>query len=201
MYLRHKLPIRISGGFWLLLGWFLLGNGWEMLAVVLSAACVHEAGHWAVTRLLGAEIRLVDIGVLGARMQMQPEGLSYGGELAAVLAGPGANLLCGTVLAACPAPWLMTAAGAHFALAGFNLLPIRPLDGGRALYLAAAWLAGPSAAERIACWAGGTTALALGGLVLWLIGRTGGSLWLLPAAFGLLAAALRELHGRKADFL
>ena len=58
-----------------------------------------------------------------------------------------------------------------------------------------------SAAERIACWAGGTTALALGGLVLWLIGRTGGSLWLLPAAFGLLAAALRELHGRKADFL
>ena len=41
----------------------------------------------------------------------------------------------------------------------------------------------------------------LGGLVLWLIGRTGGSLWLLPAAFGLLAAALRELHGRKADFL
>ena len=43
--------------------------------------------------------------------------------------------------------------------------------------------------------------LALGGLVLWLIGRTGGSLWLLPAAFGLLAAALRELHGRKADFL
>ena len=47
---------------------------------------------------------------------------------------------------------------------------------------------------------GGTTALALGGLVLWLIGRTGGSLWLLPAAFSLLAAALRELHGRKADF-
>lgn len=53
----------------------------------------------------------------------------------------------------------------------------------------------------LACWAGGTTALALGGLVLWLIGRTGGSLWLLPAAFGLLAAALRELHGRKANFL
>ena len=55
----------------------------------------------------------------------------------------------------------------------------------------------------LAAWVtlGGTTALALGGLVLWLIGRTGGSLWLLPAAFGLLAAALRELHGRKADFL
>ena len=115
-----------------------------------------------------------------------------------MLAGPAVNLLCALVLGGAHA-WV--AAGAHLSLCLFNLLPVRPLDGGRALYLAAAWLAGPSAAERIACWAGGTTALALGGLVLWLIGRTGGSLWLLPAAFGLLAAALRELHGRKANFL
>ena len=114
--------------------------------------------------------------------------LSYPGEIAAVLAGPAVNLLCALVLGGAHA-WV--AAGAHLSLCLFNLLPVRPLDGGRALYLAAAWLAGPSAAERIACWAGGTTALALGGLVL----------WLLPAAFGLLAAALRELHGRKADFL
>ena len=107
------------------------------------------------------------------------------------------NLLCALVLGGAHA-WV--AAGAHLSLCLFNLLPVRPLDGGRALYLAAAWLAGPSAAERIACWAGGTTALALGGLVLWLIGRTGGSLWLLPAAFGLLAAALRELHGERRIF-
>lgn len=78
------------------------------------------------------------------------------------------NLLCALVLGGAHA-WV--AAGAHLSLCLFNLLPVRPLDGGRALYLAAAWLAGPSAAERFACWAGGTTALALGGLVLWLIGR------------------------------
>lgn len=197
MYLRHKLPIRISGGFWLLLGWFLLGNGWEMLAVVLSAACVHEAGHWAVAHLLGAEIRLVDIGVLGARMQMQPEGLSYGGELAAVLAGPGANLLCGTVLAACPAPWLMTAAGAHFALAGFNLLPIRPLDGGRALQLVTVWLAGPAAGERIARWTGCCCALGLTVCLAAVMWQSGGSLWLLPPAAAALSAAVREAAGKE----
>ena len=190
--------IRISPGFCLLTGWFTAVNGWKLLAAVLGAAALHEAGHWAALRLTGAKIRGLRIGVLGAVLETDSAGLSYGRELAAVLAGPGANLLGALALA----PWgAETAVGAQLVLGGFNLLPVRPLDGGRALYLAAAWLAGPSAAERIACWAGGTTALALGGLVLWLIGRTGGSLWLLPAAFGLLAAALRELHGRKADFL
>ena len=146
----------------------------------------------------GARVRELRVSVFGAELMTSAARLSYPGEIAAVLAGPAVNLLCALVLGGAHA-WV--AAGAHLSLCLFNLLPVRPLDGGRALYLAAAWLAGPSAAERIACWAGGTTALALGGLVLWLIGRTGGSLWLLPAAFGLLAAALRELHGRKADFL
>ena len=167
--------------------------------MVLGAAAVHELGHWAALRLLGARVLTLRVSALGAVMTTDGR-LSYGGELLAVLAGPAANLLSAAGLTALGPEW-ETAVGAPLILGIFNLLPVRPLDGGRALYLAAAWLAGPSAAERIACWAGGTTALALGGLVLWLIGRTGGSLWLLPAAFGLLAAALRELHGRKADFL
>lgn len=197
MYLRRKLPVKVSGGFWLLLGWFLLGNGWEMLAVVLSAACVHEAGHWAVARLLGARICFMEISVLGARMQLRPEGLSYGGELAAVLAGPGANLLCGTILTACHAPWLMTAAGAHFALAGFNLLPIRPLDGGRALQLTAAWLAGPAAGERVARWTGCCCALGLTVCLTAVMWQSGGSLWLLPPTAAALAAAAREAAGKE----
>ena len=144
-----------------------------------------------VLRLLGARVRELRVSVFGAELVTSAARLSYPGEIAAVLAGPAVNLLCALVLGGAHA-WV--AAGAHLSLCLFNLLPVRPLDGGRALFLAAAWLAGPSAAERIACWAGGTTALALGGLVLWLIGRTGGSLWLLPAAFGLLAAAAVELE-------
>lgn len=192
---QRKLPVKVSGGFWLLLGWFLLGNGWEMLAVVLAAACIHEAGHWAALRLWGAEIRFVGISVLGAEMQVLPGGLSYGREMAAVLAGPAVNLLCGGVLAACGAPW-MTAAGAHFALAAFNLLPIRPLDGGRALQLAAMFLAGPEAGERIARWTGCACALGLAGSLTAVMWRSGGSLWLLPPAAAALAAAAREAVGK-----
>ena len=78
------------------------------------------------------------------------------------------------------------AAGAHLSLCLFNLLPVRPLDGGRALALGVSALAGPAAGEGAARWAGALTALTLGALSLWLMGRTGGSLWLLPAAAGLL---------------
>ena len=115
-----------------------------------------------------------------------------------MLAGPAVNLLCGLLLARGHA-WV--AAGAHLSLCLFNLLPVRPLDGGRALALAVSALVGPAAGEGAARWAGALTALTLGALSLWLMGRTGGSLWLLPAAAGLLAAGARELTGKKADFL
>ena len=157
---RWRDRIRISGGFWLLAAWFTLVNGWQLLAVILSAAALHELGHLLVLRLLGARVRELRVSVFGAELMTSAARLSYPGEIAAVLAGPAVNLLCALVLGGAHA-WV--AAGAHLSLCLFNLLPVRPLDGGRALYLAAAWLAGPSAADRIACWAGGTTALALGG--------------------------------------
>ncbi|HJB12924.1 MAG TPA: peptidase M50 [Candidatus Oscillibacter excrementigallinarum] len=190
--------LHISGGFWLLAAWFALVNGWRLLAVILSAALLHELGHLAVLGLLGGRVTGLRISVFGAELTTDAARLSYPREIAAVLAGPGVNLLCGLLLAGHHA-WV--AAGAHLSLCLFNLLPVRPLDGGRALYLLIAALAGPAAGERWARRAGAFTALALGGLAVWLVVRTGGSLWLLPAAAGLLAAGVREAAGRGADFL
>jgi stage IV sporulation protein FB len=127
-------------------------------------------------------------------METDSHGLSYGQELAAVLAGPGTNLLCALALTVV-GPGLEGAVGAHLMLGGFNLLPVRPLDGGRALFLAAAWLMGPAAGERIARWTGAVTAAAAAMGAAWLIARSGGSLWLLPAAAGLASAAWREFRG------
>lgn len=181
--------IRISPGFCLLTGWFTAVNGWKLLAAVLGAAALHELGHWLMLRLMGAQIRGLRIGVLGAVLETDSAGLSYGRELAAVLAGPGANLLGALALA----PWgTEMAVGAQLVLGGFNLLPVRPLDGGRALCLALSWLLGPAAGDRAARWIGSSAALALAILLGEVMRRTGGSLWLLPAMAGLLAAAARE---------
>ena len=186
--------VRVSGGFVLLAAWFALANGAPLLAVVLTAAALHEGGHLLALYLLGGRARGLRLTVFGAALLTDAARLSYPKELAVTLAGPAVNLLCGWGLAAL-GEW--TAAGAHLSLCAFNLLPVRPLDGGKALQLLAAWLAGPAAGEAVARWAGAGTALALGLGAVWLMARTSGSLWLLPAAGGLLAAAAGELAGRR----
>ena len=149
----------VSGGFFLLVGWFALCCGWQMALTVLGAAAWHEFGHLLALRLCGGEARRLRVGMLGAVIEVRGA-MGYGQELASALAG----------------------------LCAFNLLPVRPLDGGRALYLLLAWLADPGTAEWGCRWVGISTALAAASGTAWLVWRTGGSLWLLPAIVGLLMA-------------
>ena len=190
------MRFRISPGFCLLLFWFGTVNGWRLLGTILLAAAVHELGHCLVLRLAGARITGLRIGVLGAVLETDSSRLSYARELLTVLAGPGANLGWAWVLGQMGQ---VTGAGANLTLAVFNLLPLYPLDGGRALYLLTAWGAGPEAAEQAIRWVGAITALALASGLLLLMWRTGGSLWLLPATVGTMVAAGRIWAGKIAD--
>ena len=184
MFQRAEGRIRVSFGFCLLTAWFGLVNGWRPLGNLLGAAAVHELG--------------LRIGVFGAVLETNDSRLSYGGELICVLAGPAANLLCAAVCAAVGRGRWDAAAGANLVLCIFNLLPLRPLDGGRALHLAVSWLAGPAAGEVTARWAGGATGVLLGTAVVWLMGRSGGSLWLLPVAVGAYFQTVDEIFGKQA---
>lgn len=186
---RFEAPVRVSAGFCLLTAWFGAVNGWRLLVTVLSAAAIHELGHCLVLHWLGVRITGLRIGMLGAVLEADRRRLSYGAELMAVLAGPAANLLCALALAALGGGRQAVLIGAHLTLCAFNLLPVLPLDGGRALYLLTAWAAGPEAAEWAVRWIGAAAALALAAGLCCLMWRTGGSLWLLPAAAGLLGAA------------
>lgn len=189
-----------SGGFLLLLAWFALESGPKPLLLILFAASIHELGHLAALRLWGAPVRGLRVGLLGAVMETERSALSYGQELSALLAGPLSNLLCAAALIvfARGHPAFYAAAGAHLILGAFNLLPIRPLDGGQALELLVSWRFGPAAGERAARLAGISSA-ALGCAALaWVMWASGGNLWLAPPAAGLLAACLREgLGGRR----
>ena len=191
----YRGRVQISPGFCLLTAWFCAVNGWRLLAVVLGAAAAHELGHWLALRLLGASVLGLRVGIFGAVMEIDTRQLSYGGELFSVLAGPGANLLCALGLIALGRD-MEVAAGAHLVLGVFNLLPVRPLDGGRALYLLIAWGFDPTAGEQAARWSGTLTAVALAAGLCFVMVRSGGSLWLLPAAVGLLTAAWGEWRGK-----
>ena len=163
----------VSGGFFLLVGWFALCCGWQTALTVLGAAAWHEFGHLLALRLCGGEARQLRVGMLGAVIEVRGA-MGYGQELASALAGPLANLLAAAILGRMGCT---TAAGANGVLCAFNLLPVRPLDGGRALYLLLGWV-------------GISTALAAASGTAWLVWRTGGSLWLLPAIVGLLTAGV-----------
>ena len=184
--------LTVSPGFCLLAAWFALANGWRTLGLILTAALLHEGGHALALRLLGAEISAFRIGILGGELTADRRRLSYAGELAAVLAGPAANLLVALASARGGGDWAVFT-GANLVLCAFNLLPLRPLDGGQALYLAVSWRLGPEAGERTARAAGLLTAGGLtAGLVSLMLG-TGGSLWLLPMSAAAAGAFFREL--------
>ena len=174
--------------------WFGLCSGWEALGAVLLAAAVHEAGHCLALWRLQTPPEKLRIGIFGGELLVDRSRLSYGGELAAVLAGPGANLLFAAVLAALEGTGWAMLIGANLVLCTFNLLPVGPLDGGRALYLVSAWAFGPSAGEKAVRWIGGMAAVFLAAALCLLMVRTGGSLWLIPPAAGLLLSAAKGMY-------
>lgn len=190
--MRCEKRIEVNGGFCLVVLWFAAINGWSLLAVILGAAAIHEIGHWAVLRGLGGSVAALKLTMLGAEMRVDSTRLSYGREIAGALAGPAANFLAAITLSRLSDH--MVFAGANAVLGLFNLIPVRPLDGGRTLALTAEWFFGPIAGARLSRWMDGVfgTALAAGlGCIMW---YTGGSLWLIPPACGLLWSAWKDTH-------
>ena len=166
-----------------------------LLGAVLAAAVLHEWGHWMALRRFGGRIARLTITPFGAEMTVEDTTrLSYGAEILVTLAGPAVNLLLALILGLLGSRWegAYVFAGAQLVLGVFNLIPARPLDGGRILWLLTAWLTEPYTADRVAASVGvaSAAALLLGGLVL--LGQRGGSPFLLLGAVGLLVSAVRE---------
>ena len=167
-------------GFGLLCAWFGMLCGWRVLGTVLFAAGFHELGHFLMLRGLGAAVTGLRLSPWGAVMACRREKLSYGGEMAALLAGPAANFLASGVLSLLPEP-PEGLIGAGLVLGGFNLLPLRGLDGGETLRCGLTLLLGPERGERIARGISRLTAAHLAMLCLFIMCRSGGNLFLFPA--------------------
>lgn len=96
-----------------------------LLAWALAAG-VHELCHWLAVSACGGEVRWLALGPGGAEMAVS--GLSRGKELLCALAGP-----MGALLVLPLARWMPAVAVCAVFQSACNLLPLYPLDGGRAL--------------------------------------------------------------------
>lgn len=94
---------------------------------LLTACALHEGGHLLSALALGISVKGISLTAFGAQLNMDRR--CPGWQEALVLgAGPGVNLLCAGVLLSLPVGPVWGAV--HLLLAGLNLLPIPPLDGG-----------------------------------------------------------------------
>lgn len=105
-------------------------DGRELPALLLPIL-VHELSHILALRLLGMEVR-------GLRLEPQGLCIRYAGvcpdwkHAAASLSGPAGGLLYALLARRSTAEWLSLSADVSLLLSLFNLLPLMPLDGGRA---------------------------------------------------------------------
>ena len=110
--------------FALALGLLVLPIWWVFAAVL--AALWHEACHYFALRLCGGRAVSFRVGVTGVMLEVRGLGLVQ--ELLCALAGP-----LGSILLLLTARWLPRTAICAGFQGIYNLLPIYPLDGGRAV--------------------------------------------------------------------
>jgi stage IV sporulation protein FB len=160
---RRFGKLRASGGAALLLAALWLLGGAYLLLLTIFAVAAHELGHYLALRRRGGAVQAVRLELTGVSMEYGGA-VSYGGELVTALGGPAASVafaaLCaffGRVSAYAP---LYHLSGLSALLGAFNLLPIYPLDGGRALRSAVSHIFGLDAAAAVTRVLGGAAVLA-----------------------------------------
>lgn len=125
--MRQNSRLELTPGFALLLAGLYCLTTEELFWAFLLGTGLHELGHLAVLALCGQPVRRLRLTAMGATIETGL--LPYGQEFLSALAGPAADLLLFVVLRRL---WPVAAVLA-LGLGLFNLLPIWPLDGGRAL--------------------------------------------------------------------
>ena len=193
MWNWHKIGVNITPAAVLVIWLFILLSDLRLLTALCLAALCHEIAHCVVLRLFHGTIKGITFTAFGAEMKIA-ETVGYGAELLSVAAGPGCNLLLAAIFAL-PGKnnetWYLFS-GAQAVLGVFNLLPIRPLDGGNLLWITVAVLTEPYTADTVCRWVGFSFSWLLAALCLWLFIACGSGFPLL-AAVGLLGKSLNEI--------
>ena len=142
-------PVEVNLSFLLLLVAVLLGyggfgggiGGLVVIGLVFGSVLLHELGHALVARRYGVHVSGIELSFFGGAAKMVQMPRSANHEIAIAAAGPavslvlaGAGLGLGAVLHGSLVGWFLVTVGwINLVLAGFNLIPALPMDGGRIL--------------------------------------------------------------------
>ena len=145
-------PLKVSGGFILLLAVLLFLDEGGVIAAAAPAVFVHELCHMWAMRCFGARPRALEATAAGFS-------LDYSGHVSSMalavtaLAGPiggaGFAVLCAHIGSAMGSEFWLLSAGIGIVFSCFNLLPALPLDGGVAAEIFLGRVLGERAAAGI----------------------------------------------------
>ena len=167
---RMRWQFSLCAAVWLTFWLYYDQNGDAVYSI--CAAAFHECGHLLALCALRDAPQTFHVGVFGMRIERAATTrLSYAQETAVYAAGPAANLLlAGALLPLCgKLPRLRRAVRVNLLLAGFNLLPILPLDGGGILYSALCLRMTPSQAGAWCKKTAAGGAIPLAAVCLWYV--------------------------------
>jgi Zn-dependent protease/CBS domain-containing protein len=182
------VPVRLHFTFILLLIFLVVtglggesGGIWSLFILGLFASVLfHEMGHAVVAKRFGVKTREIVMFPIGGVSRMERT-LRPKEELWIAFAGPLVNILLagaifgymawsregmdfrlGELLEPGNVKVMPRLAFANLLLAGFNLLPAFPMDGGRILRALLSYVRSPDEATRMAAWMGRALAISMG---------------------------------------
>ena len=134
-------PIQINVSFLILLGLVLLAfggiTGVLLVCLAFASIVLHELGHALVARKLGVRVSGIELGFFGGAAKMVELPRTANHELAIAAAGPAVSLALGGaglgLAALAHLPLFAWIGWTNLVIAGFNLIPALPMDGGRIL--------------------------------------------------------------------
>lgn len=154
---KYKIPTISISPLAFVFAAILFVDGTVYALITFAAAAVHELGHLAAALVTRTPISRVTLLPLGAVITLG-EPCPYSADIIVKLAGGGANLLSAGVCATARRVFALSGAAdiaavyfivCSIALAAINLLPVRTLDGGEALYSLLCLWKDPHFAERV----------------------------------------------------
>ena len=170
-------PIDVNPSFLLLLAFVFIAFGGlagvMIVGLSFASVLVHELGHAVVARRFGVRVSGIELGFFGGAAKLEGMPRAPARELAIAAAGPAVSLVLAAVGlgfgAVTHVPLVVLIGWINLVIAGFNLIPALPMDGGRMLRALLAMKLGhvraTEAAVRVARIA--TIGFALLGLAGW----------------------------------